>query len=72
MIITLLDDNQHRIAAKALLDNCCIDKGLISCDLVNSLGHPTFAGDTRIFTTAAGTFLTNEILQINVAMHASP
>ncbi len=72
MIITLLDDNQHRIVAKALLDKCCMDKGLISWDLVNALGHPTFAGDARIFTTTAGTFLTNEILQISVAMHASP
>jgi hypothetical protein len=29
-IITLLDSKQCRVAAKALLDQCCTDKGLIS------------------------------------------
>lgn len=61
-IITLPDDKKHRVAAKALLDQCCTDKGQISWDLINTLEHPTSAGDTRSFTTAAGTFLTNEFL----------
>ncbi len=67
-IITLPDDKQHRVAAKTLIDQCCMDKGLISWNLVDALGHPTSAGDAIIFTITAGTFSTNEILQINEAM----
>ena len=33
-ILMLQDKNQHRIACKALLDQCCTDKGLIFWDIV--------------------------------------
>jgi hypothetical protein len=61
-IIMLPDDKQCRIATKALLDKYCMGKGLILWDLVNALHHATSAGDVRTFNTAAGTFLTNELL----------
>lgn len=69
IIITWTDSEERRVATKALLIKCCTDKGLISQDLFNTLGHPTSMGDTRTFATAASTFSMNKILQINGAMH---
>ena len=54
MIITLPNKKQSRVAAKALLNQCCIDKGLTLWHLVHALGHPTSTGEARIFTTTAG------------------
>ena len=44
-IITLLDSKQRRVAAKALLDQCCTDKGLISWYLADTLGLVASTGD---------------------------
>ena len=55
-IITLLDANQCRVAAKVLLDQCCTNKGLISWSLADTLGITASMGDKRTITTVEGTF----------------
>ena len=67
-IITLLDSNQKRFAYKALLDQCCTDKGLISCEMANMLNLPTTSSKSKVFATANGTFLSNETLKLENAM----
>ena len=67
-IITLLDKNHRRIACKVLLDQCCLDKGLISWDMANMLGLPTSTGDSKVFAMANSTFCLNEVLKMNKAM----
>jgi hypothetical protein len=56
-IITVLDSNQKRVACKALLDQCCTDRGLISWDIANMLNLPTTTSDSKVFATANSTFL---------------
>ena len=67
-ILTLLDKNQERIACKALLDQCCTDSGLIMWELADMLGLPVTSGEPRTFVTAAGTFITNNVLKVSNAM----
>ena len=67
-IITLLDNDQKRVACKALLDQCCTDKGLISWDMAKMLDLPTTTGPPKIFATANGTFSSNEALKLDNAM----
>ncbi len=67
-IITLLASNQKRVACKALLDQCCTDKGLISWDMANMLNLPTSTSDSKVFATANGTFSSNATLRLENAM----
>ena len=67
-IITLPDKDQQRIACKALLDQCCTNKGLISWDLKKTLGHSTSKGDEKTFTTAAEIFTSDKVLCMTGAM----
>ena len=67
-IITLLDNKQKRVACKALLDQCCTDKGLISWDMAKMLNLPTTASTSKVFATANGTFSSNEALKLENAM----
>ena len=55
-IITLLDSNQKRVACKALLDQCCTDRGMISWDMANMLNLLTTTSNSKVFATANGTF----------------
>ena len=55
-LITFLMKYTGRITYRALLDQCCMDKGLISCDLANSLGLFGVEYQSTSFFTAAGTF----------------
>jgi hypothetical protein len=64
----LLDSKQCRVAAKALLNQCCTDKGLILWGLANTLDLVASTGDKRTFTTMAGTFSTKKILRLTEAM----
>ena len=67
-IITLRDSNQKRVACKALLDQCCTDRGLISWDIANMLNLPTTTSDPKVFATANGTFSSNATLKLENAM----
>ena len=67
-IITLLDSKQRRVAAKALLDQCCTDKGLILWGLANTLDLVAYKGDKRMFTTTMGTFSATKFLRLTEAM----
>ena len=68
-ILTLLDKDQQRVACKSLLNQSCTDKGLTSWDIVQILGHPMSKGDKQTFTTTAGIFTANEILQMSGKIH---
>jgi hypothetical protein len=67
-IIALLDNDQKRVACKALLDQCCTDKGLISWEMANMLNLLTTTSDSKVFATANGTFSSNEALKLENAM----
>ncbi len=67
-IITLLDSNQKIVACKALLDQCCTDKGLLSWDIANMLNLPTTSNNSKVFATANGTFTSNTTLKLDNAM----
>jgi hypothetical protein len=67
-IITLLGSNQKRVACKALLDQCCTDRGLISWDMANMLNHPTTTSESKVFATVNGTFSSNATLKLENAM----
>ena len=67
-IIPLLNDKQHRVAAKVLLKQCCTVKGFISWDLANTLGLLASTGDERTFTTVVDTFFTTKFLCLTRAM----
>ena len=61
-IITLLDNDQKRAACKALLDQCCTDKGVISWDMANMLNLPTTTSDSKVFATNEALKLENTML----------
>ena len=68
-IITLVKSDGKRIATKALCDQCCTDKGLISQELVEELGIP--AKDARhdqAYSTAAGVFSSNKEVELSSVM----
>ena len=67
-IITLLDSNEKRVACKALLNQCCTDKGLISWVMEKMLNLPTKTSAPKIFATANGTFSSNKALKLENAM----
>ena len=67
-IITLLDSNQKRVACKALLDQCCTDRGLISWEMANMLNLPTSSSDPKVFATANSSFSSNATLKLENAM----
>jgi hypothetical protein len=67
-IITLLDSNQKRVACKALLDQCCTDRGLISWEMANMLNLPTTSSEPKVFATANGSFSSNATLKLENAM----
>ena len=67
-IMTLPDKNNKKIACKVLLDQCCIDKGLILLDLANMLDVPTSQGSPQTFLMAAGSFTADPVLKVENAM----
>ena len=58
----------ERVACRALLDQCCIDKGLIRYELVDTLGLSGEMSHSKSFMTASGMFTTNHTVQIDDVM----
>jgi hypothetical protein len=67
-ILTMLDKDQQIVACKALLDQCCTDKGLISWDLVQTLCHPMSMSDAWAFMATSGIFTMDKVLHMSCAM----
>ena len=67
-ILTLLDKNQHRVACTTLMDECCTDNGIISWKLSKVLDLPIHNTTPKTFTTAAGTFTTDQTIKLTNAM----
>lgn len=66
--MTFPKKDNGRIACRALFDQCCMSEGLIRYNLANSLGLSRVVSQSKSFSTAAGTFTTNHIIQINDVM----
>lgn len=69
--ITFPKKGNWRMSCRALLDQCCTDKGLISHDLTHVLGLSGEKSQRRLFLTTAETFTTCCIIQIDDLMFPS-